>query len=222
MDRLTVTALWIAYVLSENSVLISQMSSSSKRDCLRPRPPTRVRPGPSANSVVLYTVGKSIRKKDFHALQHLLDRFHSDEAQVTYNGNFFRLQDLCREVNDNANLYLRLDDSVEELGQRYIAVSGIPAGTLLAVYFGSIERFRPGAMDFLNHSLAQGKLDLDYELFVDGTPREGDTRPGRLQLFNHCCEPGNNAVCEEWECSETGLIAYFLRSIDVIATGSEV
>ena len=74
----------------------------------------------------------------------------------------------------------------------------------------------------INHSMAQGKLDLDYELFVDGTPREGDTRPGRLQLFNHCCEPGNNAVSEEWECRETGLIVYFLRSSAVIAPGEEV
>jgi hypothetical protein len=115
-----------------------------------------------------------------------------------------------------------LDDSVKDLGQRYIAVEEIPRGKLLAVYFGSLERLRPGVMDSLNHSMTQGKLDLDYELFVDGTPREGDTRPGRFQLFNHCCEPRNNAVCEEWECRETGLIAYCLRSSDVIALGAEV
>ncbi len=198
------------------------MNNSIKRDCLRPRPPARARPGPSANAVILYTVGKSIRPKDRNALQSLLDRFHSDEAEVFYKGETLLLQDLCRETNTNANRYLQLDDSVEDLGQRCIATEEIPRGKLLAAYFGSLERLRPGVTDFLNHSMAQGQLDLDDELYVDGTPREGDTRPGRFQLFNHCCEPGNNAVSEEWECRETGLIAYFLRSSDVIAPGEEV
>ncbi len=44
----------------------------------------------------------------------------------------------------------------------------------------------------------------------------GDTRPGRLQLFNHSCTPHNNAVCEEKHCPDTGLIAFFLRSKDAI------
>ena len=42
---------------------------------------------------------------------------------------------MCREVNVNVNLYLLFDDSVEELGQLYIAVGEIPIGALLAVYF---------------------------------------------------------------------------------------
>jgi hypothetical protein len=29
-------------------------------------------------------------------------------------------------------------------------------------------------------------------------PKLGDSRPARLQLVNHCCEPDNNAVCEEY------------------------
>jgi hypothetical protein len=180
------------------------MSGSNKRTCLRPRLPARTRPGPSATSVILYTVGKTItRKEDRHTLQNLLDQFHSDEAQVTFKGKTFHLQDLYRDVNTNATCYLKLDDSVEDLGQLYIAVEEFPRGTLLATWFGSLERFRPGVMDSLNHSMAQSKFVLDYELFVDGTPRKEDTRPGRFQLFNHCCEPRNNAVCEEWECRET-------------------
>jgi hypothetical protein len=83
-------------------------------------------------------------------------------------------------VNINALRYLQLDGSVKEVGQRCIAVDEIPRGKLLAVYIGSIERNRPGVMDSLNHSLAQGKLVFDYDLFVDGTPREEDVRPGRL------------------------------------------
>ena len=97
------------------------MSSSSKRDCLRPRPPVLARPGPSANAVILYTVGKSIRPKDRSELQNLLDRFHSEEAEVSYKDETLLLQDLCREVNTNASRYLRLDDSVEDLGQRCMA-----------------------------------------------------------------------------------------------------
>ena len=135
--------------------------SSSRRESLRPRPPSRARPDPSAGAVILYTVGKSIMRKDRHELQCLLDQFHSDEALVTYKGETLHLQDLCREVNTNASRYLQLDDSVKDLGQRYIAVEEIPRGKLLAVYFGSLERLRPGVMDSLNHSLAQGKLVFD-------------------------------------------------------------
>ncbi len=76
----------------------------------------------------------------------------------------------------------------------------------MAAYFGSLERVLPGEDDTLSHSMHQGRIDFKYELLVDGTPQPGDTRPGRLQLFNHCCEPGNNAVCEEVFCSVTGLI----------------
>ncbi len=91
--------------------------STNKRQCLRPRLPTRGRPGPSANSVVLYTVGTSIkRKEDRQTLQSLLDLFHSDEAQVTYRGDTCRLQDLCIEVNINALRYLHLDGSVLDSG----------------------------------------------------------------------------------------------------------
>ena len=79
-------------------------------------------------------------------------------------------------MNPNAGRYLQLDDSVdsvEDLGQRGTAAEEIPRGKLLAAYFGSLERTRPEVMDLLNHSMAQGKLDLDDELHVDGTQREG-------------------------------------------------
>ncbi len=131
------------------------------------------------------------RKEDLQTLQSLLDQFHSDEAQVTYKGDTFRLQDLCIEVNINALRYLHLDGSVKDVGQRcIIAVDEIQRGKLLAVYFGSVERIRPGVMDSLNHSLAQGKLVFDFESTICSLmahPGEKDNRPGRLQLFNHCC-----------------------------------
>jgi hypothetical protein len=95
-------------------------------------------------------------------------------------------------------------------------MSDTPAGQLLAVYFGSIERNTPRATDSLNHSMILGAGIMRYGLFINGTPRDGETRAGRLQLVNHGCEPGNNAVCEEWVCRATGLVAYFLRSKTVI------
>jgi hypothetical protein len=75
-------------------------------------------------------------------------------------------------------------ENANGLGQRYKAKILIPTGTLLAVYCGSLERVQPGVEDSLNHSMAQGKVDFQYDLLVNGTPRPGDTRPGRLQPVN--------------------------------------
>jgi hypothetical protein len=58
----------------------------------------------------------------------LLDQFHDNEE----------LQDLCVTVNTNALKYPILDQD-DELDQKYKSVISIPAGTLLAVYFGSLE-----------------------------------------------------------------------------------
>lgn len=151
--------------------------------------------------MILYTVGRSIPRSDCNDLQCLLDQFHASEE----------LQALCRTVDVNARRYLTIDRH-DEWGQRYKSTIFIPAGELLAVYFGSLERVRSGEEDSLNHSMDQGRLHFKYDLRVDGTPVPGDTHPGRLQLVNHCCEPGNNAVSEEYHCPETGLIAFFLRS----------
>ena len=112
--------------------------------------------------MILYDVGKSIRKSDRNTLQELLDQFHSDDAEVTYKKHTCRLQALCTQVRDNATIYLTLDDGGEDLGQRYMTIAEVPEGTLLAVYFGSIERDEPGVMDSLNHSIALGKLVLPY------------------------------------------------------------
>ena len=174
--------------------------TENRRDSLRSRPTPRVRPGPRANAVLLYVVGRSIPRSDRHDLEALLDRFHaSDELQAR-----------CVTVDTNARRYLTLHEVGSD--QCYKSSTFIPAGTLLAAYSGSLERVRPGDEDELNHSMHQGRLEFGYDLCVDGTPRRGDSRPGRLQLFNHCCEPDNNAVSEEFECPDTGLIAFFLRS----------
>ena len=100
--------------------------SSKKRASLRPRPTPRVRPGPRADAVILYTVDRSIPKSDRADLEVLLDQFHADEV----------LQARCIIVDNNARRYLILDR--DGLGQRYKAAILIPAGTLLAVYSGSL------------------------------------------------------------------------------------
>ena len=93
------------------------MSDHNRKASLRPRPPTRARPAPSANAMILYDVGKSIRKSDRNTLQELLDQFHADDAEVTYKKHTCRLQALCTQVRDNATIYLTLDDGGEDLGQ---------------------------------------------------------------------------------------------------------
>ncbi len=64
-------------------------------------------------------------------------------------------------------------DNTDGLGQRYKATILIPTGTFLAVYSGSLERVRPGEGGLLHHSMAQGKLNFQYDLRVNGTPRPG-------------------------------------------------
>jgi hypothetical protein len=186
------------------------MTDESRRGSLRSRPTPRVRPGPRADAILLYTIGRSIPKSDRHDLQVLLDTFHANAE----------IQALCIEAYHNAQRYLTLDE--DGSGQRYRSAILVPAGTLLAMYSGSLERTRPGEEDVLNHSMNQGRLEWEYDLHVDGTPRLGDTRPGRLQLFNHSCAPHNNAVIEEKHCPDSGLIAFFLRSKDAIPPHVEI
>jgi hypothetical protein len=176
-------------------------------------PPPTGETGSGGGSTILYTVGLSIPRSDCKDLEILLDQFHANEE----------LQAMCRSVATNAECYITLEN-VNGLGQteRYKATILIPTGTLLAVYSGSLERVQPCEEDSLNHIMALCKVDFQYGLLVNGTTRPGDTRPGRLQLVNHCCEPGNTAVCEEWSCDVTGLIAYFLCSKQDILPKQEV
>ena len=180
------------------------MTEESRRGTRRSRTTPQVRPALRADAILLYTIGSSILKSDRHDLEVLLETFHAN----------VQLQEQCRTVYANARRYLALE--VEGVDQRYKSATFIPAGELLAVYSGSLERVRSGEEEALNHSMDQGQIDFKYKLFVDGTPSLGDTRPGRLQLVNHCCEPSNNAVCEELHCPDTGLIAYFLLSLSLI------
>ena len=151
------------------------MTEESRRGTRRSRTTPQVRPALRADAILLYTIGSSILKSDRHDLEVLLETFHAN----------VQLQEQCRTVYANARRYLALE--VEGVDQRYKSATFIPAGELLAVYSGSLERVRSGEEEALNHSMDQGQIDFKYKLFVDGTPRLGDTRPGRLQLVNHSC-----------------------------------
>ena len=99
--------------------------TENRRDSLRSRPTPWVRPGPRANAVLLYVVGRSIPRSDRHDLEALLDRFHaSDELQAR-----------CVTVDTNARRYLTLHEVGSD--QCYKSSTFIPAGTLLAAYSGS-------------------------------------------------------------------------------------
>ncbi len=77
---------------------------------------------------------------------------------------------------------MTLEDK-DGLGQRYKATILIPTCTLLAVYSGSLERVQPVEEDSLNHSMAQGKVDFQYDLLVNAACQCRLTsckRPGRV------------------------------------------
>jgi hypothetical protein len=70
-----------------------------------------------------------------------------------------------------------------------------------------------------------GETGLGFHVTIDGTPGrepEDDARPGRLQIVNHCCLPGNNCDCDIVTCSVTFLSLYVLVSNVAIPAGDEV
>jgi hypothetical protein len=190
--------------------------SSARRDSLRPRPERRARPRPRDDAIILYSVGRTIPRRDRAELELLLDQFHADAD----------LQEMCQLSHSNAVRFMTLE-TLENHDQRYISRIDVPPGTFLAVYWGSLEKTTAGVQDTLCHSMHMGSLVFPYELFVDGTPLPGDCRPGRMQLVNHACAPYHNAEleCEEWICSTTGLQAYVLcssRALPGIRQGTEI
>jgi hypothetical protein len=102
------------------------MTEESRRGTRRSRTASQVRPALSADAILLYTIGSSILKSDSHDLEVLLKTFRAN----------IQLQEECRTVNANARRYLTLE--VEGVDQRYKSATFIPAGELLAVYFGSL------------------------------------------------------------------------------------
>lgn len=150
--------------------------SSARRDSLRPRPERRARQRPRDDAIILYSVGRTIPRRDRAELELLLDQFHADAD----------LQEMCQLSHSNAVRFMTLE-TLENHDQRYIARIDVPPGTLLAVYCGSLEKTTAGVQDTLCHSMHMGSLLFPYELFVDGTPQPGDCRPGRMQLVNHAC-----------------------------------
>ena len=172
-----------------------------------------MRPGPRADATILYRIGSSIKRKDRNDLIALLDDFHANED----------IQRLCQVAITNARQYLNFQQTK---GQEpcYVAAIEIPPDTPLAVYSGFLEQLRSRRNQ--RHDMSLGKLDFAYPLCVDGTPGRGgdDSRPGQMQLVNHCCRPGNNAESVEIHCDVTGLTAFFLRSTSdrPIAPGEEI
>jgi hypothetical protein len=172
-----------------------------------------VRPGPREDALILYRIGHSIGRKDRNDLTALLDDFHANEE----------IQRLCRVATTNASHYLFFHRT-EGQEPYYVAAIEIPPDTFLAVYSGFLEQLRSRRGQ--RHDMSLGRLDFAYPLCVDGTPGRGgdDSRPGQMQLVNHCCRPGNNAESVEIHCDVTGLTAFFLRSTSdrSIAPGEEI
>ena len=134
------------------------------------------------------------------------------------------IQSECRTVLDNATKYLRAQH-LPRKGNHYVATCNIPAGVRLAFYSGFIERADSDVRPSRDHEMHMGETGLGFHVTIDGTPGrepEDDARPGRLQIVNHCCLPGNNCDCDIVTCSVTFLSLYVLVSNVAIPAGDEV
>ena len=177
----------------------------------RTRAPTRPRPQPAADAIILYTIG-NIPQRDRHELQAALDAFHANRY----------LQDQCRLILEDAQRYL-IPEHVDGQGAGYKARQDIPAGTRLAVYSGQISRF---GTDPGNHFLSLADLGFGYPLVADGTPpADAASAPvpvGQMQMLNHACPPFANCASDELVCDDTGLPLSFVYAIHPIAAGTSV
>ena len=182
------------------------------RRVLRPRPEKRGRPSLPNGARIVYRVGRSILRCDRDDLEDTLLQFHANPD----------IQDECRDVLENAKQYLTARYLATK-GHHYIAACDIPAGVRVAFYSGFIER--ADVRHSRDHEMHLDGTGLGFEATIDGTPGlcpADDMRPGRLQIVNHCCSPGNNCDCILVECRLTLLPLYVLITKIAIVAGTEL
>lgn len=186
---------------------VAQLRRSS-----RPRPEKRGRSSLPAGAQIVYRVGRTILRKDRDEVEDTLLNFHANPV----------IQNECRTVLETAARYLT-QRNLPRKGDHYVATCDIPAGERLAFYSGFIER--ADARHSRDHEMHLGEAGFGFQVTIDGTPGrepEDDTRPGRLQIVNHCCLPGNNCDCVIVTCNVTFLSLYILVSNVAIPAGDEV
>ena len=191
---------------SHDSPPPSPTEAPIRRAGLRPRPEKRGRPVLPPNATIVYRIGSSIGRVDRANLEETLQDFHTNP----------QIQARCRDITVNAERYLTANN-LPGKGDHYIAAMTIPAGTPVAFYSGFLEK--AGVAHSRLHDMWMGEVGLSFPVTIDATPGRAlgdDARPGRLQLMNHACRPGNNAECVSETCSVTFL------SLKVVVTNQEI
>ena len=191
---------------SHDSPPPSSTEAPIRRAGLRPRPEKRGRPVLPPNATIVYRIGSSIGRVDRVNLEETLHDFHTNP----------QIQARCRDIKVNAERYLTANNFPGK-GDHYIAAMTIPAGTPVAFYSGFFEK--AGVFHSRLHDMWMGEVGLGFPVTIDATPGralDDDARPGRLQLMNHACRPGNNTECESETCSVTFL------SLKVLVTNQEI
>ena len=191
---------------SHDSPPPSPTEAPIRRAGLRPRPEKRGRPVLPPNATIVYRIGSSIGRVDRANLEETLQDFHTNP----------QIQVRCRDITVNAERYLTANN-LPGKGDHYIAAMTIPAGTPVAFYSGFLEK--AGVAHSRLHDMWMGEVGLSFPVTIDATPGRAlgdDARPGRLQLMNHACRPGNNAECVSETCSVTFL------SLKVLVTNQEI
>ncbi len=191
---------------SHDSPPPSPTEAPIRRAGLRPRPEKRGRPVLPPNATIVYRIGSSIGRVDRANLEETLQDFHTNP----------QIQARCRDITVNAERYLTANN-LPGKGDHYIAAMTIPAGTPVAFYSGFLEK--AGVAHSRLHDMWMGEVGLSFPVTIDATPGRAlgdDARPGRLQLMNHACRPGNNAECVSETCSVTFL------SLKVLVTNQEI
>ena len=178
----------------------------------RNRPVKRGRTSLPTGAQVVYRVGRSIPRLKRDDLEDTLLDFHANPV----------IQYECRTALENAERYL-LAQHRPRKGHHYVAARNIPAGMRLAFYSGLVER--ADVRHARDHEMHMGEIGLGFEVTIDGTPGlvpEDDLRPGRLQIINHCCRPGNNCDVVAVVCEVTFVTLYVLVSNTDIDAGIEL
>ena len=184
---------------------------SPPRRVLRHRPEKRGRPSLPDGAQIVYRIGRSILRCDRDDLEDTLHQFHANPD----------IQNECQDVLGNAQQFLT-EKYLTTKGNHYVAKCDIPAGVRVAFYSGFIER--ADARHSRNHEMQLG-AGLRFEATIDGSPGlwlADDARPGRLQIVNHCCRPGNNCVCVSVVCTSTFLPLHVLVTKQNIEAGTEL
>ena len=178
----------------------------------RNRPVKRGRLSLPAGAQIVYRVGRSIPRLKRDDLEDTLLDFHANPV----------IQDECRTALVNADRYL-LAQHRPRKGHHYVAARNIPAGMRLAFYSGLVER--ADVRHARDHEMHMGEVGLGFDVTIDGTPGlvpEDDARPGRLQIINHACRPGNNCDLVTVVCEITFVSLYVLVSNTDIDAGTEL